>query len=542
MLGRRMLVAWLAAAVSVVCLAAGCSVFDADEGGEGEVFRTYFTADIPDLDSTTTADLISGDVLNNVMEGLFRVDGNFEPQPAIAESFEVSEDGKTYTFTLREGVEWANGDPVTAGDFRYAWLRAINPDTAGDPAYLIYDYVEGGEEYFNGEADADEVGIKAPSDDTLVVELENPVPFFPALTTSSVFFPQNREFVEEKGDEFALSGDAILSNGPYEVAALEPSNRVFLEKNENYWDAENVEIERVEARVIKDSETALNLYEAGDLDTVELTSENVGRFTDSPEFATVRNSQTYFLYFNLEDEAMANEDIRRAVQTAFDKEAYVETILADGSEAAYGLVPPPIPGPGGESFREANGEVVPRFDPDDAREAWERGVEELGREPELTITVSDGSDSQDLGTFMESEFRENLGAEVGIETMPFDALFEAQDRGEFQMNAWSWTAGLDPVLHLELWTTDSTINDSGFSNERYDELIRNVRSEPDPDERMEMLAEAERLLLEEGSALAPIYHPASASLTKPYVKPAVSEDELNPAVPALDLKRMSLDR
>lgn len=522
-------------------LLAGCSLFGSEGQGSENVFNTYVTGDIPDLDSTTSDFLISGNILNNVMEGLFRVDDELEPYPAQAESFEVSEDGRTYTFTLREGLEWSNGDPVTAADFRYAWLRAINPETADAPAYQVYEYITGGREYFAGEAQENEVGIRAPDDRTLIVELENPTPYFPSLLASSVYLPLNEEFVEEQGEEYALSADGLLYNGPFTMTELDPANQAVLSRNGSYWDAENVALEGVNMRVIKESATAVNLYESGELDFVGLSAEDVERLQDSEEFSTVQNSQTYFLYMNNEDPTLANADIRKAIQLGFDKRAYAEVIMGDGSEPAPGLVPDIMPGPGEETFREFADDPLGDFDPEAAREYWERGVEELGETPTLELTVGDDSASRDLATFVQSQLEESLGAETQILVRPFEALFDEQESGDYQMNAWSWTAGLDPILFLELWESDSPLNDSGFASEEYDDLIQEVRRESDQERRMTLMAEAERLLVQEEAALAPIIHPASANLVKPNVSPAVDEEAANPYIPASEYKEIWLE-
>lgn len=515
---------------------AGCGVFDSEQGdgqqsgtdggggsGGGKELNTYYGQDIPDLNSTTTTDSYSFEILYNINEGLYRLDEDEEPVPAMAEGVEVGDDGLNYTFTLRDGVAWSNGDPVTSEDFRYAWLRAMDPDIAGSYGFILSDYIEGGSEYAAGEADADAVAIEAPDEQTLEVTLASPTPFFLALTAFPTYLPLNQQFVEEQGDDFGLGADSLLYNGPYALGEFDPANQAVLEKRDDYWDAGNVDIDRVSIRIIKDPQTALNLYESGELDIVGLVAENVDQFRDSPEFGTGEEFWSQFLYLNHEDPALANENIRRAIMMSFDKQALVDTLLNDGSVPADGYVPDGMAGPGDQTFREALGPTAPEFDSEEARRLYEQGVEEIGEEPTLELMVSDGESSQDAGTFLKDQLENSLGATVEINTQPFDALLDRTDAGEYQMTYANWIADFnDPINFLDLFTTDSAFNDLNYSSERYDQLINDAKTESDPEARMDLLMEAERTLLEEDAALAPVYFAASARLLKPYVQNAVT--------------------
>src|SRR5918998_4492472 len=189
---------------------AGCGVFSGGEGGGGGTggggggssITLNLQSTIRDMDSTTTTDSVSSGILLNVMEGLYRLDENLEPQPAMAEGVQISDDKLTYTFTLRDGVKWSNGDPVTSQDFEYAWLRALDPDTAGQYAYILYTFIEGAEEFNSGDGSADDVAIEAPDDKTLEVTLVSPSPFFLGLTAFQTYLPQQQSFVEEQGDQY----------------------------------------------------------------------------------------------------------------------------------------------------------------------------------------------------------------------------------------------------------------------------------------------------------------------------------------------------
>src|SRR5215210_3898002 len=216
---------------------------------------------------------------------------------------------------------------------------------------------------------------------------------------------------------------------------------------------------------------------------------------------------------NREDPAMQNENIRRAIQQGFDRQALAETVLNDGSVPAEGYVPPGMAGPGNRTFREAAGPIGPEFDPGQARELYERGVEELGEEPIIELLTDDAPPGKEAGTFLQAQLEENLGAEVELKQQPFDSRLELQKSGDFQVALSAWAADYnDPMTFLDLWTTSSSFNTIGFSNGRYDELIEGAKTEADLTRRMDALLEAERLLIEEEAALAPAFHQGEAKL------------------------------
>lgn len=545
---RRFVRAMLAAALlaATMLALAGCgSIFSSGESGgggssSGETLNTLIENDIADINPTTSTDVASFGVITNVMEGLYRLDENSEPEPGMAESVEVSGDGREYTFTLRDDIEWSNGDPVTSQDFEYAWLRAMDPDTAADYSYILTDFIEGGAEYNSGEGSAEEVGIRTPDDKTLEVTLSNPTPFFLNLTAFPTYMPLNQDFVEEQGEEFASSPDTLLYNGPFEMTEFGSSQGVTLQKREGYWDAGNVDAETVNGQVVKDKSTALNLYESGELDVTILNSEQVEAYEGEAAFEQRTEFATLFLYLNNDDPAMSNENIRKAVQLGFDRESFVNTVLNDGSEPAYGYVPPGMSsGSGDETFREVVGDTVPEASPEEARSYWQRGVEELGEEPTLTLLVSDESTSRDTGTFLQSQLQENLGAEVEVEVVPFDALLDREEEGDYQMAASQWIADYDdPINFLDLWTSDSGVNDINFENEEYDRLVNGALTEENEQRRTEMLAEAERVLVGEEAALAPVYYAGTSYLINPDVQNYVTP----PYGPPADYRYVEIER
>jgi oligopeptide transport system substrate-binding protein len=508
---------------------AGCGVFEGGGGGGGGSANpkniTFNLEDtIRDLDSATTTDSVSTDVLLNVMSGLYRLDVNTRPVPDMAESVDISEDQLTYTFTIRDGVKWSNGDPVTAGDFEYAWKRVLNPDTGAQYAYIITTFVKGAEEYNLGDGSADDVAVSATDDKTLEVELVAPSPFWLGLTSFFTYLPQNQKFVEEQGEDYALSADALIFNGPYVLNSFKPTSGVTMVKNEDYWNKANVPIEKVEGKIVKELDTAVNLYESGELDVQTIDGEYVDEYKGSPEYHTFTFFASFYMVGNQKEKVFQNLNVRKAIQIGYDRDALVNQILKNGSPSAPGLVPFGIAGPGKETFREFVGPTQPEFDPAEAKTLFQKGIDELGENPTIELLAYDDSTARDIATFLQSQLQDNLGAKIDIKVQPFDRKLELEANGDFQLSWQGWIADYnDPMTFLDLFISDSSFNTQKYSNAEYDKLIAQAKEELDQDKRMDMLEEAERILVTDDAGTAPMYFQGSARLQKPFITRYVSQ-------------------
>ncbi|CEO22543.1 ABC transporter substrate-binding protein [Paraclostridium sordellii] len=270
----------------------------ADVDKANKELNLTLAGDIPSLNISKASDMDSFHMLTNTMEGLTRVDAKGVATPAMAESWEQSEDGKTWTFKIRKNAKWSNGDPVTAKDFEYSWKRTLNPETASQYGYVMYD-IEGASDYNNGKVDnADNVGVKALDDNTLQVKLNRRVNYFDQLMSFCVFFPQNQKFVEAQGDKNGTTAENTVYNGPFTMSTWKMDDIVVLSKNNNYWDKDSVKLNTINFKVVKDSNARINLYESNEIDVVGLTSEHVDKYKDSKEFMTTKKAETYFLMLN----------------------------------------------------------------------------------------------------------------------------------------------------------------------------------------------------------------------------------------------------
>ncbi|KQL50414.1 ABC transporter substrate-binding protein [Heyndrickxia shackletonii] len=519
--------AWISSVSLVVLLTlilSGCGGFTSSNGNGGtekakdSVLNLALESDIPDLNQVKTTDGTSFTILNNTLEGLYRLDQDNQPQPAMAKSVDISDDKLTYTFHLRDGIKWSNGDPVTAADFKYSWLKALDPNTASQYAFIIAQFVKGAADYNAGKADASAVAVEAKDDKTLVVTLNQPTPFFLSLTAFVTYFPLNQKFVEKVGfDKFALTADSILYNGPYVITSYDQAKGVTLKKNDKYWDKKNVQVQTVNMDVLKEASTALNLYESGKLDKVYLQSSDVNSYKDKEGFGTETMFRTYFTQANLKKKPFDNQKIRKAFQLAVEPKILTDTILNNGSLPGTGLVPAGMNGTDGKTYRELAGDV---FKPDvaKAKELLAEGIKESGKLPKIELLVSDDSVSKDTATFLQSEYKKNLGVDVSIVTKPFSGRLEAMRNGDFTLAVNRWGADYnDPLTFMYEWVDPKTQSRGNYNNKEYNALVDGAQVEKDENKRIDMFVQAEKLLIEDGN-MTPLYFDGRAYMINPKVK------------------------
>jgi oligopeptide transport system substrate-binding protein len=511
---------------------AACSGGDEETGsndkGEGkkdveQVLNLVETSEIPSMDTVMATDSVSFNVMNNTMEGLYRLGEGDKVVAGVADGDPtVSEDGKTFTIKLRQDAKWSNGDPVTAHDFIYAWQKAVNPDTAAEYAYMMY-VIENAEEINTGKKKVEELGAKALDDYTLEIKLTNAIPYFQSLLSFGTFMPQNQKFVEEQGEKFGLEADTTLYNGPFTMSEWKHEESFTLSKNDQYWDKDTVKLETINFKIVKDTNTAVNLYETGKIDRVGLTAENVDNYKDSEEFGTEKDTSVYFLRYNQKNKALANVNIRKAIDMAYDKDAFVKTILNNGSVPAYYLVPSDfVKGPDGKDFREANGDMNVT-NKDEAKKLWEQGLKEIGESKvELELLNYDGDSAKKTGEYIKEQLETTLpGLTVGLKQQPFKQKLELESKGDYDFSYAGWGPDYqDPMTFIDMFVTDGAHNQMGYSNPEYDKLVEEAGSTllSDLPARWEALQKAEKILIEEDAAISPLYQRGLSFLSKDKVK------------------------
>ncbi|SFK10882.1 oligopeptide transport system substrate-binding protein [Halobacillus dabanensis] len=500
---------------------------DSSEGeasGNQEITVTA-KSEIPSMDPSLITDSVGFQWAGETYEGLYRLDENSQLVDGMAESSEVSEDGLTWTFKLRD-AEWSNGDPVTAHDFVYAWRRAVDPDVGSEYGpYFLGGIIKNATEISNGEAELEELGATAKDDKTLVVELEKPVPYFKSMTVFITFMPLNQDYVEEQGDKFATEAEYTISNGPFHMTEWNHGEGWTVEKSDTYWDSDTVQLETINAKVIKEVSTGVNLYETGDLDQTELNAEFVDQYRSNEAFNVAEKPYLYFFKFNQDNnEALANVDARKAISYAIDRQSLTNAILNDGSVPAEGYVPSNFVSmpDSEEDFREAQGPLV-EYNEEKAKEHWSKALEALGTDTvEIELLGDDTGTSKDVLAYYKNQLETTLdGLTINLLEVPFKERVRRDNEAEFEMEAATWGPDyVDPNTYLNMYLTDGQNNRMGYSNEEYDALIEKANGEyaQDPEKRFETFLEAERVLLEEDAAVAPIYQDAKAQLFRPSIK------------------------
>lgn len=488
---------------------------------EEQVLNLAIGSEPPTIDPALATDSTSGAIIKNVFEGLTHMPLEGEPEAAAAESWEVSEDGLTYTFTLREGITWNNGDPVTAQDFEYAWKRVLNPETTSQYASIMY-VIEGAEAYNSGEGEADAVGVTALDERTLEVKLANPTAYFLELTAFYTFMPVHQATVEANAEWALDAGDAYVSNGPFVLSSWAHSSDYVLNKSESYWDIENVSLDTVNVQIIEAESTANAEFQSGGIDylgapysTVSLDAIELYRANE--ELNVAPYAAIYWYKLNTTDEVMSNVNIRKALALAVDRQGLVDNITKGEQIPAMGFVPPTI-----EGFEEDRGYFADA-DYDAAKEFLAAGLEELGMSDpsELTVNISINTSEahSTIAQFIQEGWAQNLGINAQIDNTEWQVYLERLDVLDFQIARMGWIADFnDASTFLDMYrTADAGNNDTGWENEEYKNLIDQAAAELDQEARKDLLLQAEAIMVDEMPVI-PLYYYTNLNVVHDHVE------------------------
>ena len=493
---------------------------DATAPAGGKILNVHFDVEVASMDPQIATDGTSFEVLAAVTEGLYSVDATGAPIDAIAESVVKSEDGLSYTFTLRD-AKWSNGTAVTAADFVFSWRRLVDPAVASEYSFIAdIAAIKNAGAITRGEVAVDQLGVTAPDDKTLVVQLDVPVPFFESLMAFPSFLPVNEAFFTAAGDTFGTSPTTILSNGPFVVSAYEPAaTTISLAKSTTYWDAAKVTLDGIKYQVIKDSQQAMLSYQNGDLEVATLSGEQVEQFQADPEFNNIMAGYLWYISPNQTVAGLENVNLRKALALSYDKESVAKKILKDGSIVADFAVPTLLAtGPDGKDFRETTGTYL-TSDKAKALEYWKTAQTELSvTELKYTLIVEDTESAINVAQFIQSEIQTTLpGITIEIESMPKKNRVERMQAGEFELCLTRWGPDYaDPMTYLDMWITDSPNNYGFWSNTEYDAIIESAKKGElalDLAARWKALQEAEAMVMEE-AVILPVYQKGDAVMIK----------------------------
>ncbi|GFR36092.1 peptide ABC transporter substrate-binding protein [Thermobrachium celere] len=512
-------------AVLSVSLFAGC----AKSGQTSEqVIRYNLGSEPKTLDPALNSAIDGATVIVNTFVGLTRLDSQDKPIPGVAEKWDVSADGMTYKFYLRKDVKWSDGKPVTAHDFEYAWKRALAPETAAEYAYQLY-YIKNGEAYNAGKAKAEDVGVKALDDYTLEVTLEYPTPYFLSLTAFPTLMPVRKDIVEANKDTWATKPETYIGNGPFKLVEWKQKDRIVLEKNPNFYDAANVKLSRIEMRMIEDQTAALATFQSGELDFIEspptqqipdLLSKGIAK-----KYPYLGN---YFYVINVSDKAekidpaaakaLKDVRVRKALALAIDRKALIETVTKAGQVPATSFVPNSIIMQDGKDFKnkdyyKAEGDV------EEAKKLLaEAGYPNGQGFPKLVITYNTGQGHQNIAQAIQAMWKEKLGIEVELTNQEWKVFQTTRHNKDYLIARHGWIGDyMDPMTFLDMWTSNSGQNDAGYKNPEYDKKIDAAKREADPIKRIQLMHEAEDILMADMPVI-PIYYYVNVVCMKDYVK------------------------
>ena len=474
------------------------------------------------LDPGLITESEGGTVTHDTFEGLYQYGPTHkEWLPGVAESHEVSLDGKTWTFKLRKTAKWSDGKPVTAHDFEWSWKRVLDPTTGSRYSGIMW--VLDGAKAYNQNSDKtksvelrEKVGAKALDDYTFQVRLLAPTPYFLQLTAFYTFAPVPRHVVEKFGDKWARP-ENMVSNGPWTVTEWVSHQRIVAEKNPHYWDSEVATFDRINFLITQENTPAHNMYESNEIDFLEnkLPPPVLPRYRRErfPDMQTSPYLGVYFYMFNVKRKPFDDVRVRQALNLAVNKAKIGKFVVKGGQEAATSIVHPGLEDTGYTLARGA------QHDPDEARRLLaEAGFPGGKGFPYFKISYNTLETHKQLAEYVQQQWKRELGITCDLDNMEWKVLLKKQHAREFDMSRLAWIGDfLDPLTFLDLWEGDNPNNRTNWNHTGYNDLVAAARLEADPQKRLGLLNRAEQIYVEELPSM-PLYYYVNHDLVKPWVK------------------------
>ena len=517
---------------ATAAFAAGCGGDDGAGGDGGGVIDQVITinwgTEPPSLDPGLATDTTSSDVLLSIMDPLVKLGDDLEPVPSLAQSWDVTNGGKTVTFHLRGDGKWTNGDPVTANDFEWSWKRTISPDLAADYAYQFFGIVGAAE--YNGcksgcASMRDKVGVEAVDNRTLRVELTSAQPWFVQQVAHTSFLAVHRPTVEKFGNKWTEPGN-IVTNGPFELATWRHNAELDLTKWDGWRNADEVKLKRINGKMISEGVTAVQAFEAGELDmTAGLPPEELSRLKGTDAYSQYPGLGTYYYGFNVKTIPDVNQ--RRAMSLAIDRRTIIDNIAQADQLPPTGFTPQGMPG-----FDELNPDSPWTPENGDMDQAKELMAKVANPNKNIALLINDSPGHREIAVAIQSMWKQ-LGLNVQIRQQEWAQFLEAlgpppDPSIDVYRNGWIGDY-VDAMNFLELWTCKSGNNNSNFCDPQYDSLVAKARQTPDNPARYKIYGELEDKLLGEdgGVPIAPIYWYTYVQLERPTVKDTLNVNLLN---------------
>lgn len=473
--------------------------------------------DIISMDTSYATDGMSFEMIAATVEGLETMDKDGNTIPGIAESYTLSEDGLTYTFKLRD-AKWDNGEPVTANDFVFGWNTTVK-NSASEYAYLYTQdgaCVKNADEIVYDQKDMD-LDIKAVDDKTFEVNLSKKCPYFLSLMTFPVFYPINQKFYEEKGDQYALTPENMLANGPYKMSSWVQGSSITLDKNPTYWDAANVNVDGIDVNIVPEASTSALDFENGNTDFTKLNSTLIDKYKNSDAFTSYLEGYLWYLQFNLNNKDLQNVNLRKAIATVVDRVDLTENVLKDGSVPIGGFVPQQFAaGPDGKDYSATAKKFYEAVGDDGlkaATEYWDKAKKELGVDSlTLKLLYEPADPAKPAAEYIQAQIQKLPGLTIEMVSQEKKNRIEKQKARDFDIVLTRWGPDYaDPTTYLNLMLTGNSYNYGDYSNPEYDALMQAAADAATPEERWEKLHQAEELLMED-TPVAGVFQVGGATL------------------------------
>ena len=467
--------------------------------------------------------------LQHLFVGLTRVNKDGKVENALADKIEISEDGKVYKVTLKDGLKWSDGNPITAEDFEFAWKRVLDPKMESQYAYQLY-YIAGAEEYNKGKGKADSVGVKAVDAKTLQVTLKQPTAYFDSLMGFYTYYPVSKKVVEANAD-WAKDPKTLVSNGAFTLKDWTHNSKIVMDKNPNYYEADKVKIDGIDLDIIEDQSTVYQKYVAGEYNmVVELPTEVTAklRAEKNPELVIGPNVALYYYNLNPAVKPLNNVKVRKALSLALDRKVITDQITQGGQLPATAIVPPGLLDDTGKEFSDANKDLI-KTDIEEAKKLLTEGLAEEKMTPadvKLTILYNTSENHKKIAEAIQQMWNKELGINTTLENVEFKVKIDRENAHQFEISRSGWTGDyLDPMTFMDLWITGASNNYVNYSNPEYDKLVKEAQTSTDQKLRMDNMKKAEKMILED-MAIVPIYFYTHPYAVKPNVK-GITKNAIN---------------
>jgi len=492
-----------------------------DSTGDRKVFTFPITTTVSTLDQTISAIDVDMTASRQFTAGLYKDDENQGFVLDLAESEEISEDGLTRTYKIRDDALWSDGTPITAHDFVYAWQRLADPSTGAEYAFFLETInVKNGPEVVSGEKPVTELGVSASDEKTFVVETTAYVPFFEEIVNFVQFRPLREDLVTAAGDQFGLTADSVLSSGPWVVTEWSPGSEVVVfERNPYYHDQSVTNLDELRIQTISDTQTGVMSYENGDIQYLGLSGDLIDQYKDSAEYVATPQKQLFYLEPNLSNEYLSNVNIRKAIAYAIDRQTIADDILKNGSKPAQFVVVEEIGlNDQNQTFREVVNKDYYVYDESEAQSYWQKGLSELGVDGfEIELLYDDTANQSEVAQFLQATLQSVLpGLTVTTQQQPKKNRLQLMTDGDYDLGLTKWGADYnDPSTFTDLFRTSHSYNHSGYDNPEYEAIVDKAVGEDlrDTDARFQDYDQAEQILMEDLPVI-PVYQDALASLIK----------------------------